>query len=87
MTFLYKNARIVNKITFIERTLKAVSYTHLVEAGTLKLAGTKMDDIYRECRQLLTEPEIYRRMSEARNPYGDGTASIKIRKILEDIDA
>ena len=58
-----------------------------VEAGTLKLAGTKMDDIYRECRKLLTEPEIYRRMSEARNPYGDGTASIKIRKILEDIDA
>ena len=51
-----------------------------VEAGTLKLAGTKMEDIYRECRQLLTEPEIYRRMSEARNPYGDGTASIKIRK-------
>ena len=38
-----------------------------VEAGTLKLAGTKMDDIYRECRRLLTEPEIYRRMSEARN--------------------
>ena len=58
-----------------------------VEAGTLKLAGTKMEDIYRECRRLLTEPEIYRRMSEAKNPYGDGTASIKIRKILEDIDA
>ena len=58
-----------------------------VEAGTLKLVGTKMEDIYRACRQLLTEPEIYREMSEARNPYGDGTASIKIRKILEDIDA
>lgn len=38
-----------------------------VEAGTLKLAGTKMEGIYRECRRLLTEPEIYRRMSEARN--------------------
>ena len=38
-----------------------------VEAGTLKLAGTKMENIYRECRRLLTEPEIYRRMSEARN--------------------
>ena len=48
-----------------------------VEAGTLN----------RECRRLLTEPETYRKMSEARNPYGDGTASIKIRKILEDIDA
>ena len=58
-----------------------------VEAGTLMLAGTKMDDIYRECRQLLTELEIYRKMSKARNPYGDGTASIKIRKILEDINA
>ena len=58
-----------------------------VEAGTLKLVGTKMEDIYRECRRLLTEPETYRKMSEARNPYGDGTASIKIRKILEDIDA
>ena len=58
-----------------------------VEAGTLKLVGTKMDDIYRACRLLLTEPETYRKMSEARNPYGDGTASIKIRKILEDINA
>ena len=61
--------------------------TGFPSAGALKLAGTKMDDIYRECRRLLTEPEIYRRMSEARNPYGDGTASIQIRKILEDIDA
>ena len=26
-----------------------------VEAGTLKLVGTKMEDIYRECRRLLTE--------------------------------
>ena len=51
-----------------------------VEAGTLKLAGTKMEDIYREYRQLLTEPEIYRRMSEARNPYGDGTASNQNQK-------
>ena len=61
--------------------------SYLIMTGTLKLAGTKMEDIYRECRRLLTEPEIYRRMSEARNPYGDGTASIKIRKILENIDA
>ena len=44
-----------------------------VEAGTLKLAGTKMEDIYRECRRLLTEPEIYRRMSEARNKELPGT--------------
>ena len=57
-----------------------------VEAGTLKLTGTGMENIYRECRRLLSDPEIYREMSEAKNPYGDGTASIKIRKILEDMD-
>jgi len=28
-----------------------------VEAGTLNLAGARMEDIYRECRRLLTEPE------------------------------
>ena len=54
-----------------------------VAAGTLKLVGTEEDTIYRECRALLTDPEKYRKMSEARNPYGDGHASERIRSILE----
>ena len=75
------------KLTNWEVELSESTDQGIKEAGTLKLVGTKMEDIYRECRRLLTEPETYRKMSEARNPYGDGTASIKIRKILEDIDA
>ena len=54
-----------------------------VEAGTLKLTGTGTEAIYRECRRLLTDQELYRKMSEAKNPYGDGTASRQIREILE----
>lgn len=54
-----------------------------VEAGTLKLTGTGEESIYQACRCLLTDPEAYRRMAEAKNPYGDGTASIQITQILE----
>ncbi|MDO5336033.1 MAG: UDP-N-acetylglucosamine 2-epimerase (non-hydrolyzing) [Eubacteriales bacterium] len=58
-----------------------------VEAGTLKLTGTGEEAIYQECKRLLTDPEVYRQMSEATNPYGDGKASQRIRKILEETDA
>ncbi len=51
-----------------------------VEAGTLKLAGTDEEDIYRLAKELLTDEEAYKRMSQASNPYGDGFAS---RRIVE----
>ncbi len=53
-----------------------------VEAGTLKLVGTKEEDVYREFRTLLTDVKEYERMSKASNPYGDGTASEQIVRIL-----
>lgn len=54
-----------------------------VEAGTLKLVGTKEENIYREFRTLLTDTMEYEKMSGAKNPYGDGTASIRIKGVLE----
>lgn len=56
-----------------------------VEAGTLKLVGTEEEGIYHACRRLLTDPVFYSEMSQARNPYGDGRASIKIRRLLENM--
>lgn len=53
-----------------------------VEAGTLKLVGTKEDSIYENMDQLLTNNEIYDSMSGAKNPYGDGRASERIIEIL-----
>ena len=54
-----------------------------IEAGTLKLVGTKEENIYREFKTLLTNITEYEKMSGAKNPYGDGLASERIRHILE----
>lgn len=53
-----------------------------VSAGTLKVIGTKEEDIYREFRRLLTDEDEYNSMSRAKNPYGDGFASKRIADIL-----
>lgn len=53
-----------------------------VEAGTARLVGTDPDVIVREATHLLDSPEAYRRVSEIRNPYGDGKAA---QRILEAI--
>lgn len=55
-----------------------------VEAGTLKLVGIKGGDILCEAQKLLDDADVYRKMSRAVNPYGDGTAAQKIVKIIRD---
>ena len=54
-----------------------------VEAGTLKLAGTAEEDIYRIFDQLLSDKTEYDKMSHAANPYGDGMASKYIADAIE----
>lgn len=49
-----------------------------VEAGTVKLVGTNIDQIVNEANELLTNSESYSRMSKSINPYGDGVASRRI---------
>lgn len=49
-----------------------------IEAGTLKLAGTNEDTIYKLTTELLDNKETYEKMSKASNPYGDGKASQRI---------
>ena len=46
-----------------------------VNAGTLKLAGTDEEAIYKLTKELLTDKNEYDRMSKSSNPYGDGLAS------------
>ena len=46
-----------------------------IKAGTLELAGTDEDEVYRRCRELLHEHDKYQSMSRKANPYGDGRAS------------
>ncbi|MBO5745998.1 MAG: UDP-N-acetylglucosamine 2-epimerase (non-hydrolyzing) [Clostridia bacterium] len=54
-----------------------------VEAGTLKLVGTEEENIYNWFIKLLDDPQAYKEMAMAKNPYGDGTASKQIVDVLE----
>lgn len=49
-----------------------------VEAGTVKLVGTNKALIIKMTNELLSKGELFTRMSQAHNPYGDGSASSRI---------
>lgn len=49
-----------------------------VEAGTVRLVGTNVAAIVGNVQELLHDPEVYRKMSESYNPYGDGHACERI---------
>ena len=53
-----------------------------VNAGTVKLVGANKDKIFKGVEELLNNSNLYKEMSEAHNPYGNGKASKKILKIL-----
>lgn len=53
-----------------------------IVAGTSKLVGTTEETIYHELKKMLTDEVLYRKMSKAVNPYGDGHASERIKDII-----
>ena len=53
-----------------------------IDAGTLKLAGTDEETIYKLTKELLNDEAIYNSMSQASNPYGDGKASKRIANAI-----
>lgn len=55
-----------------------------VEAGNSKLVGTDEDILLVEASELMENPYRYQQMSGARNPYGDGQASVRICRAIEE---
>ncbi len=53
-----------------------------VIAGTARLVGTDVEMIVAETNRLLDDKEHYKSMSQAHNPFGDGTASDKIIDVI-----
>ena len=53
-----------------------------IEAGTARIVGTDYDRILAEVDRLLTDPDAYRAMAVARNPFGDGHAAERIVRAL-----
>ena len=54
-----------------------------VEAGTVKLVGTDAILIEKSIIELLENTNVYKKMATAHNPYGDGKASFRIIKFME----
>ena len=54
-----------------------------VRAGTLKLVGTDPVRVKDAMAALLTDETLYRQMSQAPNPYGDGRASERIVQSIQ----
>lgn len=49
-----------------------------IEAGTLKLAGVDEEQIYSMADEILNNNDVYTKMANAKNPFGDGFASERI---------
>jgi UDP-N-acetylglucosamine 2-epimerase len=49
-----------------------------VEAGTVRVVGTDRNAIVEQTLCLLNQPDEYRAMAHAVNPYGDGHAAERI---------
>lgn len=54
-----------------------------VEAGTLRLAGVEMDEIYNQTTELLDNKESYNKMVASKNPFGDGYAAERIVEAIK----
>ena len=55
-----------------------------VEAGTAKLVGSSKETIVASVSDLIMNKVSYMSMSEAKNPFGNGTASKKITRFLKE---
>ena len=53
-----------------------------IAAGTLKLIGTEEEVVYQETKRLLVDQNAHDAMAQAKNPYGDGTASQQIAEAI-----
>lgn len=54
-----------------------------IDAGTVKLAGVKSEDIYKLTKELLVSDDTYNEMAHAVNPYGDGKAAMRIAEAIK----
>ncbi|MGI9293679.1 MAG: non-hydrolyzing UDP-N-acetylglucosamine 2-epimerase, partial [Pseudomonadales bacterium] len=53
-----------------------------LDAGTVRLVGTNTQTIVENVEQVLTDAAVYKTMSQAINPYGDGRAVSRILNVL-----
>ncbi|MBO8132225.1 MAG: UDP-N-acetylglucosamine 2-epimerase (non-hydrolyzing) [Candidatus Marinimicrobia bacterium] len=77
---IQEEAPSLNKPVLVMRDV--TERTEGIEAGTAKLVGTDKSVIVDTVSKLLFDENLYKSMSVAENPYGDGKSSEKIEKII-----
>lgn len=55
-----------------------------IQSGNLKLIGTKEESVYESTKELLNNYDLYKKMTNSKNPYGDGLASKRIVNLIID---
>jgi len=58
--------------------------TEGVKSGTLIMAGTNQENIFKITKKLITDKEYYNKIASAENPYGEGNSSKQIVDFLID---
>ena len=53
-----------------------------VGAGTVKLVGANADNIIASVNELIEDKAAYEKMAQAKNPYGDGKAAMRIAEAV-----
>jgi UDP-N-acetylglucosamine 2-epimerase (non-hydrolysing) len=56
-----------------------------VQAGTVRLVGANRESIVKNICELMDDEAVYRSMSQAHNPYGDGNACSRIIEVLRKV--
>lgn len=77
---IQEEAPSLNKPVLVMRAV--TERTEAVASGAVKLVGTDRATILAETERLLDDANLWSHMASALNPYGDGTAGLKIRDIL-----
>jgi UDP-N-acetylglucosamine 2-epimerase (non-hydrolysing) len=67
-------------------TRKVTERPEVVDVGAAKLVGTSREVIFDEIDKLLSSQVLLDDMRNKANPFGDGTASQQIIRIIDDID-
>lgn len=55
-----------------------------VEAGTVVIGGTETEPLYSIIKKLIGDQELYQKMSQSNNPYGDGKTSERIVRYIKE---
>lgn len=55
-----------------------------VEAGTVQLVGAVADNIISSVNELINDKVAYEKMAQAKNPYGDGKAAMRIAEKIKE---